>query len=186
MDRMVALLKKWFGNTTPPSVDDTYVALVARARNPFFYTQMQVPDTLDGRFEMIVLHLFLLQHRLLQETNNTAATEFARQLSEAFFDDMDRSVRELGVADTGVSKRIKRMGKAYHGALQSYAAGLNDPVALRAALARNLYGTIEKGDVVVLDAMAEFIHAELASLAAVPVDTLLSGAYAWGEPAARR
>ena len=183
---MVALLKKWFGNTTPPSVDNTYVALVARARNPFFYTQMQVPDTLDGRFEMIVLHLFLLQHRLLQETGNPAATEFARQLSEAFFDDMDRSVRELGVADTGVSKRIKRMGKAYHGALQSYAAGLSDAVALRAALARNLYGTVPQGDVAVLDAMAAFIHAELATLAAVPVDVLLSGNYAWGEPAARR
>ena len=182
---MVALLKKWLGQTTPQSVHATYIALVARARHPFFYTDMQVPDTLDGRFEMIVLHLFLLQHRLVREGSNADAptTIFARQLSEAFFDDMDRSVRELGVADTGVSKRIKKMGKAYHGALQHYAAGLADDTALKAALARNLYGTVAEGDVAVLEAMAAFVRTEVARLAEVPTATLIAGDYVWAEPA---
>ena len=180
---MASLLRKLFSSTRPAAADATYIALVAQARKPFFYTHMQVPDTLDGRFEMIVLHLFLLQHRLLRETQHA---DFARALSEAFFDDMDRSVRELGVADSGVSKRIKRMGKAYNGRLQVYESGLQEPDAMRAALARNLYGTLGDGDIALLDGMRHYIDAEISRLDATSANVIVEGGYAWGEPAARR
>lgn len=156
---------------------------MAQARKPFFYAELAVPDTLDGRFEMIVLHLFLLQHRLLREPTNA---EFARHLSEAFFDDMDRSIRELGVADTGVGKRIKAMGKAYNGRLQVYEAGLNDADAMRAALARNLYGTLGEGDVAVLDRMRRYMAAQVAALDAAPTDSIVGGHYAWADPTTLR
>lgn len=180
---MASLLKKLFNPARPEAVDATYIALVAQARKPFFYTEMQVPDTLDGRFEMIVLHLFLMQHRLLRETQHV---EFARQLGEAFVQDMDRSIRELGVADTGVSKRIKRMGKAYNGRMQVYEDGLQQTEVMRAALSRNLYGTVAEGDVTLLDAMRHYIDAEVAKLDAASTDVIIGGRYAWEDPRSRR
>lgn len=180
---MTTLLKKWFTPARSAAADATYIALVAQARKPFFYTDLGVPDTLDGRFEMIVLHLFLLQHRLLREPEHT---DFARSLSEVFFQDMDRSIRELGVADTGVSVRIKRMGKAYNGRLQVYEDGLTNPDAMRAALARNLYGTVNEGSVEQLDAMRDYIAREVATLDTVTTEDIVNGRYVWAEPCARK
>jgi cytochrome b pre-mRNA-processing protein 3 len=141
-----------------------------------------VPDSIDGRFGLIVVHLFLLQHRLV-EGNVPAHQQFARFLSEAFFNDMDDSLRELGVADTGVSHRIKKMGKAYHGSLQAYTAGLSDRQAMRAALARNLYGTVTEGDVAALDRMAHYIETMHTSLHNVDISVILAGSYAWPDAA---
>ena len=62
---MFGALRRLFIPTPPTAVEETYIALVAAARNPFFFTTLAVPDTIDGRFDMIVLHLFLLQHRLV-------------------------------------------------------------------------------------------------------------------------
>lgn len=173
---MASLLQKWFGNARSSAADASYIALVAQARNPYFYAALGVPDTIDGRFEMIVLHLFLLQRRLREET------EFARELSEAFFDDMDRTIREFGVMDTGVGKRVKQMSKAYHGRLQAYAAALDDREALRAALARNLYGTLPQGEVAMLDGMIDYLTAQHRVLEQAPTATLLAGDYAWPAP----
>lgn len=180
---MASLLKKLFTPARNPATDATYIALVAQARKPFFYAELGVPDTLDGRFEMIVLHLFLIQHRLLRETQQA---EFARSLSESFFKDMDRSIRELGVADTGVAKRIKRMGQAYNGRLQVYEAGLQNPDAMRAALSRNLYGTVHEGDVKSLETMRHYIDDEVAKLDAATIEVVTSGHYAWEEPSSRK
>lgn len=171
---MLSALRNFFNKPTLPGVDATYIALVRQARNPFFYADLGVPDSIDGRFEMIVLHLFLIQHRLL---NTPEQSEFARSLSEAFFDDMDRSIREFGVADTGVGKRIKAMGKAYNGRLQMYEAGLSDREAMRAALARNLYGTVAEGRVEQLDAIADYMAENVAALAAAPLADVVGGAY---------
>lgn len=172
---MFGALRQLFIPKPPSEVEATYIALLRAARNPFFFTALKVPDTLDGRFEMIVLHLFLLQHRLIAKDNES----FCQFLSEAFFNDMDTSLREMGVADTGVSKRIKKMGKAYHGRLQAYAAGLNDATALRAALARNLYGTVEQGDVAALDQLGHYVEIMANHLAATDTETLTAARYAW-------
>jgi cytochrome b pre-mRNA-processing protein 3 len=134
-----------------------------------------VPDTLDGRFELIVLHLFLLQQRL-----RTEAPELARALSEVFFRDMDRSLREIGVSDTGVPRRIKAMAKAYHGRLQAYAT--QDADALRAALARNLYGTVAEGDTAHLDAIARYMAKAGAALAEASPQAIRDGGYVWADP----
>ena len=179
---MLRALKRWFIPRPPEAVTSTYIALVAAARNPFFYTALKVPDTLDGRFDLIVLHLFLLQHRLV--TPKTPANEtFAQFLSEAFFADMDSSLREIGVADTGVSHRIKKMGKAYHGRLQAYSAALGDATALRSALVRNLYGTVQEGDVNALDRLATYVEKTSAALAATDAATILSADYRWPDVA---
>lgn len=172
---MLAALRRLLVSEPPPKAAiDSYIALVEQARNPFFYEMLGVPDTLDGRFEMIVLHLFLLQHRLLGED-----AEFARVLSELFVADMDRSVRELGVADTGVRYRIKAMGKAYHGRLQVYSAALGDGETLRGALARNLYGTVAEGSTAQLVRMANYVKAMEAALAAADTAVIAEGRFVW-------
>ena len=177
---MLGALRQLFIPKPPEEAKATYIALVKAARNPFFYTTLQVPDTLDGRFEVIVLHLFLLQHRLLGDKANEP---FAQFLSEAFFNDLDRSLRELGVADTGVSHRIKKMGKAYNGRLQAYTAGLTDPVVMRGAFARNMYGTVEQGDIALLDKFTHFTLAMTDQLAMTDAVTLTSGQYEWPDAA---
>ncbi|MFZ4540256.1 MAG: ubiquinol-cytochrome C chaperone family protein [Rickettsiales bacterium] len=202
---MLGVLRRWFIPKPPEAVNATYIALVTAARNPFFYEKLEVPDTLDGRFELIVLHLFLLQHRLMLpegflapyatltpaassspgglRTDKGKREQFAQFLSEAFFYDMDHSVRELGVADTGVAHRIKKMAKAYTGRLQAYTAGLNDPVALRAALSRNLYGTVAEGDVAVLDRLAVYVEKVLEQLAATDEAVIARGEFTWPDVA---
>lgn len=176
---MLSALRQLFTPPPSPAARETYIALVNASRNPFFFTTLGVPDTLDGRFELIVLHLFLLQHRLRE-----ASPDFARELSELFFTDMDHSVREIGVSDTGVRYRIKAMGKAYHGRLQAYGAGMGDGQLLRSALARNLYGTVEIGDVGHLNRMAQYMEQTNAALAQADAASITNGTFSWPTPAA--
>ena len=119
-----------------------YKIVVAQARNPGFYRDCAVPDTLDGRFEMIALHLFLVLHRLKGGDPATAAA--AQDLHDLFFADMDQSLREMGAGDLGVGKRVKQMAKGFYGRIAAYEAGLEgDGDALEQALRRNLYGTTD-------------------------------------------
>lgn len=149
-----------------------YLAVVEKARQERFYAELGVPDTLDGRFEMILLHLFTVLHRLkiLPETK-----EFRQQVMEVFMEDMDRSVRELGVSDTGVGKRVRKMAAAMYGRLAAYDMSADDADALKVALRRNLYGTLETVDEGKVTAMAEYLATEQKRLAAVDAARLLDG-----------
>jgi cytochrome b pre-mRNA-processing protein 3 len=118
-----------------------YVRLVAQAREPVFYASHGVPDSLDGRFEMIALHLFLVLHRLKHE----AGTEkFRQSLFDLMFGDMDRGLREMGTGDLGVGRQVKTMAKAFYGRIAAYEPGVDgDPAALEEGLRRNLFGTVQ-------------------------------------------
>lgn len=175
---MLSLFQSLFRPRPPEAARAVYIASVAQARNPFFYGTLGVPDTLDGRFDAIVLHQFLLQDRLRE-----AAPDFARFVSEVFFADMDASLRELGVADSGVSRRIKQMGKAYHGRLQAYADGLaQGDETLKEALSRNLFGTLAEGDPAQLAQAADYLKRMREALAGAPTDTITSGNFSWPQP----
>lgn len=114
-----------------------YADLVAKARDEKLYTKYHIPDSLDGRFEAIVLHLFI------EEKTTELSPEQLRLLHEAFFEDMDRSLREGGVGDTGISKRVKKMASGFYGRLQNYKEHAADKAAFTEALERNVYGTSE-------------------------------------------
>ncbi len=138
---MFAQLTRWFS----PSSDimrahAIYIALVGQARQPFFYASLGVPDTLDGRFDMIILHLSLFIERMKTDDAQPAPALSATVL-ECFIQDMDRSLREMGIGDTGVAKRVKKMADALNGRLSTYAA-CEDEAALSEALRRNVYGTL--------------------------------------------
>lgn len=114
-----------------------YIAVVEQARQPFLYKEFAIPDTLDGRFDAIVLYLFLAVRRLRREPA-ARYLHLARLLQEAFISDMDRSIREMGVGDTGVGMRVKRMAGALAGRIRAYEAAA-DENAMAEALTRNVY-----------------------------------------------
>ena len=146
-----------------------YGAIVGRARAPVFYARLGVADSLDGRFDMITLHTFIVLHRL-------KATEGTGKLAQALFDfmfgDMDRSLREIGVGDLSVGKRVKQMVAAFYGRVSAYQDGLEGgPEALAEALQRNLYrGDPRPADE--LAAMAAYVGACVATLAACDITDL--------------
>jgi len=112
-----------------------YAALVAQARQPEFYADLGVPDTVDGRFDMIMLHLSLLLRRLRDDGEG-----LAQAVLDTTFDDMDRNLREMGAGDLGVGRRVKAMARAYFGRFEAYDGALEagDADALADALARNV------------------------------------------------
>jgi len=118
--------------------DALYGAIVAQARLPSFYLTYGVPDTVEGRFDMIVLHLILLFHRLTREP------EQSRGLGQGVFDlfcrDMDHNLREMGVGDLSVPKEMRRLAEAFYGRAGAYeqALGSSDDALLAAALAKNV------------------------------------------------
>lgn len=116
-----------------------YGALVTQARSREFYAGAGVPDNLDGRFDMIVMHSFLVIRRLNRA--GESGIELAQKLFDDLFIDMDRSLREIGVGDLSVPKKIKVMAKAFYGRCSAYESALDgdDRVALADAIARNIY-----------------------------------------------
>ncbi|MBI3504756.1 MAG: ubiquinol-cytochrome C chaperone [Proteobacteria bacterium] len=160
-----------------------YVGLVTQARHPDFYTHLQVPDSLDGRFDAVALHVFLVLNRLKREDGEAAAA-LAQNLVDAFVDDMDRSVRELGVGDMGVSRRVKLMAQSLYGRAAVYeeAVAQADDGHLTAALARNLYGTREATEAATLAATARYVRAAIAALAGQDIAALAEGRVAFPAP----
>jgi len=165
-----------------------YEAIVAQARRPEFYVAYGVPDTLAGRFDMVVLHAWLVIRRLRAEAGEGAAT--AQGLAQALFDlfcaDMDQNLRQMGVGDLGVGRRVKTMAKGFYGRAAAYDAGLAaDGDLLAAAIRRNLYGSVDEAappPAPVLAAMAAYLRQAAQALAAERLETLLAGGVRFAAP----
>jgi cytochrome b pre-mRNA-processing protein 3 len=152
-----------------------YRCIVEQGRQPGFFAWLGVPDTLDGRFETLALHAFLVLRRLKSDPRGTIG--LSQALLDAFFADMDRSLRELGVADLGVGRRVKSMAQALYGRMQAYEKGLEErgDAGLQAALRRNLYGTVPMPRLADLAAMARYVRRQHEALAAQPLSELRAG-----------
>jgi len=146
--------------------------IVERARDPYFYAALGVPDTLDGRFELLALHAFLVLNRLRSDHAETGP--FAQALFDAMFADFDRALREMGVADLGVGRRVKAMARGFYGRIAAYGRGLADPAALAPALRRNLYGTVTPSEENVASAVT-YLRRQAAALAEQPTALLIAG-----------
>ena len=114
-----------------------YTAAVSAARQPWFYTDLGVADTLDGRFDAIGVHVVLLIARL--RSLPSPGPELAQAVFDAMFADMDRTLREIGVGDMTISRKVKQMWEALHGRAAAYLPVLGDPAALATALAHNVW-----------------------------------------------
>ena len=158
-----------------------YCRIVEQARQPGFFLDGGVPDTVDGRFELICLHAFLYLHRLRGEQSRSA--RFGRRFVAAMFADFDRSLREMGTGDLSVGREVKRMAEGFYGRFAAYEDGLAaDDAALQAALARNLFGTTAP-DPAQLAAMVCYVRGQAVALRRQGTDALLAGEIAFGDPA---
>ena len=128
------ILKRLFNRSQAPE-RRCYEAIVAAARHPAFYARWGVADTLDGRFDMIALHTYLVLDRL-----KGAEADFRQALVDEFFRDMDNSLRELGVGDLSVSKKVRKMAEVFYGRVAAYDAALaGEGDALVSAIGRNVF-----------------------------------------------
>ena len=149
-----------------------YAAAVAAARAPAYYTALGVPDTLDGRFDLVGLHAFLLIRRLARA--EPPGPELSQAVFDAMFRDMEANLREIGVGDLSVKKKMKQMWEAFHGRAAAYEAGFADAdaAALPAALARNVWRGAPAPQA---GALARVVRAQAAHLDAQALAAFLGG-----------
>jgi cytochrome b pre-mRNA-processing protein 3 len=159
-----------------------YESAVAQARREVFYLSYGVPDSLDGRFEMVSLHVILLLRRIKQEEGEEAKA-IGQALFDLMFADMDRSLREMGVGDLGVAKRVKAMAQAFYGRLAAYDAALKEDSedALRKALRRNLLGTLPEVEEAGLAALSAYVLTQAGALAEQGREAVLDGSLRFAE-----
>lgn len=158
-----------------------YDVIVAQARQPYFYLEAGVPDTLDGRFDLIVLHAFLVMHR--SAGHGAEAEQFNQALFDIMFKDMEANLRTIGVSDLRVGKKVKQMAQAFYGRSVAYREALKtdgDDV-LAEALRRNLYRQSSPSDRQVA-VLADYLRDEVANLAAQPLAGILGGRPSFGQP----
>ncbi len=190
--RSEASIIRWFGTparrSRPRDAERVgfvlYGRAVAASRDPAFYTEppegLAVADTLDGRFDMICLHVALLSRRLIAGTRVAGASDAGAVLAQAVFDamftDMDQCLREGGVGDPGVPRRVRAMWEAYHGRARAYGGALDDAdrAALSAAMLRNIWRGRD-GAGPQAERLAAWAMRQDAALAAQPETELTAG-----------
>ena len=164
------------------TISSLYGTIVAQARLPCFYREYGVPDTVNGRFDLLVLHLALVLDRLADEPQ-------LRELGQALFDhfctDMDHNLREMGVGDLSVPRHMHRIGEAFYGRAQAYRAGLargGGPARVE-ALERNIYGEAAANRAAAAR-LSAYIGQTVGELRAQPASQVLAGKLKMPDPAA--
>lgn len=162
------------------SVRAVYGSIVAAARHEKPYAEWGVPDSVDGRYDMIILHAVLVLERL--SSGDAAVQAFAQALTDEVFADMDRSLREMGVGDLSVGKKVRRMAEMFYGRAQAYRPlfRAGDRTGLVEALGRNVFAGAESSEGA--GRLAEYSLAALAHLQERPIEPILSGTVEFPEP----
>lgn len=159
-----------------------YLAAVAQARRPALYRDFAVPDTNEGRFELYTLHAVLLMRRLKRQSE--AAAETSQALFDAYLRGLDEGLRQMGVGDLSVGKKMRKLGEAAYGRVVGFDEALDgyakDPEPLIALVRRTVYRDAETAPA---SAMAAYAVRASESLAAQPLENLLAGDVVWPEVA---
>jgi cytochrome b pre-mRNA-processing protein 3 len=165
-----------------PSVP-LYAQIVAQARRPEFYRDLEVPDTVDGRFDLLMLHAVLFFRRLKGEGED--ARELGQRVFDTMFADLDQNIREMGTSDVAVGKKVKKMAAAFYGRAAAYDAALDRcdeaPEALRDALRRNLFPDTEVSRDS-LEALARYAVTSVERLKANALAEIFSGEISFADP----
>ena len=167
--RIANALKKLLPKKIDPVTSDLYAACVAAARQPVFYASLGVPDTVDGRFDLLLLHVLMVIWRIKD-------TDAKQRLFDLMFADMDRSLREMGVGDMSIGKKMKPMLAGFFGRAGAYEAALKENTndKLIATLSRNLYNKPEE-TVAAASQVATYIRRSVTVLAAQSESDLAAG-----------
>lgn len=186
---MKALLRKFGLTRFDPAAEELYRAAVHEGRRAVYYEEWGVPDTVDGRFDMISLMASLINRRigLVERVHAKRAQELAQELFDVMFADMDINLREMGVSDEGMKYRIKPMASAHLGRVKAYTDALasdNPPEArlkeLADAIDRNVYRAVADADPTPLARRALELAAQLETC---PDQEILAGRFAFRDPA---
>lgn len=155
-----------------------YAAAVAQAREPAFYAACGVPDTPTGRFDLIVLHGFLLMQRL---KNDSGGRRLAQSFCDAVVEDIDRNLREMGIGDLSVGKKVKKLMEGFYGRLGAYEEALDGvgEASLETVLQRNIYGDTAPA-AAQLDVLAAYVRREAARLPDQSLASLKDGEAGFG------
>jgi len=154
-----------------------YAAVVEQARSPALYQGFGAPDTVEGRFEIYTLHVVLLLDRLGEPDQPVKAASQA--LFDTYVTSLDHALREMGVGDLSVGKKMRKLGEAFFGRVKSYQGAfdaLPDAAPLQALVARTVYAD---GDPEQAPLLCDYIIAQRDHLAAQPVEQLLAGRVEW-------
>jgi cytochrome b pre-mRNA-processing protein 3 len=167
-------LAQLFKRNRRPAARPAYEAIVAAARRPVFYADFAVPDTVEGRFDMIALHGFLVMHRL---KGGAGSEDFIQALVDEIFRDMDRSLREMGIGDLSVGKKVRKLAEIFYGHVDAYQKALGRPqaeqqAALEAAVRRNVFAGEGGGS---LEQLALYIVTARTHLSQVDAGAIMSG-----------
>lgn len=157
-----------------------YASAVAQARSSRFYAELGVRDSMEGRFELFTLHVVLVIERL--KGQGDAAAETSQSVFDSYVRGLDDAFRQIGVSDTAVGKKMKKLAGAFYGRLKTYdeaVAGLPDDTAVRDFLARTAFEERGEGDVTALSA---YLTKARQALAGQPLDGLLQGDVTWPNP----
>jgi cytochrome b pre-mRNA-processing protein 3 len=156
------------------SVERVYGDIVTAARSPALYRTMGVPDTVMGRFEALALHLALVLRRM--RALPAPADSLAQELVDRFFADLDAALREIGIGDVSVPKKVKKLGQAFYGRAQAYEDALQpdaDAAALEKALCRNVLDRPDEPGLAAL--LAQHIRKTAAHYGESDLDGFLTG-----------
>ena len=169
-------------NRPPDTISSQYGMIVAQARTPVFYREYGVPDTVAGRFDLLLVHVALIVERLMREE---PAKAFGQALFDRFCTDMDDNLREMGIGDLSVPKHMKRVGEAFYGSSQVYQAALaaGGDAALIKAKVRNVYGGVSPAPAAAAR-LATYIRRVAEVLDRHPVPELTAGRVVQPTPAA--
>src|SRR4051812_13290045 len=161
----------------PRTIEAIYGMIVAQAREPLFYRDMGVPDTVNGRFDMVVLHVWVVLQRLRVLQGGALVSQ---ALFDHFCSDMDANLREMGVGDLTVPKRMQKFGEAFYGRSAAYdVARQAGAEPLAQALCKNI---LEGRDIARARRLAAYADAVVAALAAVDAAAISSGAWQFPSP----
>jgi len=154
------------------TIEAIYGMIVTQAREPLFYRDLGVPDTVNGRFDLLLLHLWLVLRRL---KSVEAGTGLSQALFDHFCADMDDNLREMGVGDLTVPKRMQAFGEAFYGRTAAYDMALTEGrEAFAQALCKN---RLNGGDIEKARRLAAYAEAAMAALRGLDEATLLDGAW---------
>jgi cytochrome b pre-mRNA-processing protein 3 len=156
---------------------ELYARTVAQARTPALYAKLGAPDTAEGRFELYSLHVYLLLERLKGEGDQAAET--AQAVFDTYISALDHALREMGVGDLSVGKRMRKLGEAFYGRINSYEralAALPDTGALAALLTRTVYEGADGGGA---SGLAAYVISQREALAGQPLEGFCRGEVEW-------
>jgi cytochrome b pre-mRNA-processing protein 3 len=180
------ILARFRRNPHARTIHALYGAIVAQARSATFYADYRVPDTVEGRFDLIVLHLVLLLNRLGQRADagrGLGQALLGQELFDAFCRDLDANLREMGVGDLAVPKRMQAFAEAFYGRQAAYLAALGaaDQRVFEKALARNIFAA---GNEAGAAQLARYARAAVTRLDAQDDGALIRGELVFPSPEA--